>query len=150
MPVLHGAARLDIAQQHAMLFTPGAHGTTDELRAIIHVDLFGQTTRLGQTFEHANDAQAWQAGVGFDGQAFRCVLIDDRQYAEGAAVCQRIGNEVHRPTLVCSMQVGLRGSGEPLPAVSTFASSHVQPEIPIGSINPFMIDVTTFSAQQRG
>ena len=72
----------------------------------------------------------------------------DRQHAKGAAVCQRVGNEVHRPTLVCFMQVDLCGSGEPLPAVSTFASSHGQPEISIKSIDPLVVDITTFSAQQ--
>ena len=76
MSVLHRATGFDIPQQHAMLFTPGAHGTTDELRTMINVDFLRQTTRLGKTFEHTNYAQPWQAGVCFNGQAFPCVLIE--------------------------------------------------------------------------
>ena len=65
--ILHGPARLDVAQQHSMLFAPSAQGTRDELRAVVDVDLFRKASRKRELLEDADHTQSWQTGIGFGG-----------------------------------------------------------------------------------
>ena len=91
---------------------------------------------VSETIENAYDAETRKTRVWFDGQTLSRVLVDDRQHTKGTAVCQRVTDKVHGPTLVCLLEVCRCGGGKPLPTVPTLASSHRQPELSIHSVEP--------------
>ena len=82
MSVLHRAARLDVAQQHAMLFAPGTDGSADKLGPVIDMDFLRHAACFGQLLENPDDAETRKTCVCLNGQTLSRVLVDDRQHTK--------------------------------------------------------------------
>jgi hypothetical protein len=67
---------------------------TRELRAIICKPIFGRTTSANKPVKYLDDIFTSQAMTNFDGQAFSCEDVDNRQSPELFAVTQFIMDEV--------------------------------------------------------
>src|SRR4029450_8688589 len=100
--VLDRLARSDEAQLHAADVGPGVEGAAAEFRAVVHHQNLGQPDRFGETLEDADDAQARQRSIDFDGDTFAREVVDDVQGAETAPIGERIDHEIHRPALAAA------------------------------------------------
>jgi len=105
--VLHRFARLDMMESNAGALSPEVEGFAGELRAIVHGDGLGKTTRESQALENGNDRGPADGGVDMDGQALAGEVIDERQAAEAATGGHLVVDKVHRPAFI-----GSSGHGE--------------------------------------
>src|SRR5262245_9058880 len=72
----------------------------DELRTVVTANMFGHATNREQIRQHVDDFVSGHASFHLQGQAFTCVLIDQRKPLQGPAATRTVENKVPRPDVV--------------------------------------------------
>ena len=146
--VLHRFARLHMMESNAGALSPEVEGFAGELRAIVHGDGLGKTTRESQALENGNDRGPADGGVDMDGQALAREVIDERQAAEAATGGQLVVDKVHRPAFIGSSGHGEWHAGHRRQFPAALAPQG-ESFLTIEALGAFVIDDETFGFEHR-
>src|SRR5436309_1955218 len=141
-------ARAREVQRDTVLVGPAVEGFRDELRPDVHPNRAWCSAQQCQAADDSHDLLAFDALVDLDRQSLARERIDDRQGPQPAAVEQRVGDEVHRPTLVrpeCR-RLTLTVCRADVPARPLELQAEAL--IPVEAVDPFMVHPPALSAQQ--
>lgn len=98
--VLVRFARLDEAEPDFLLPGPAIQSHAHELRAVVHDDLFWETSSFAKPIQDPDDPGTRQGKVHLNGRRLFAELIHESQTLEGSPVVESIMNEIHSPDLI--------------------------------------------------